>query len=233
MDPQDASPEPLEVYRDLSFSSEPHSSFHRLAARLLSVSANSATCEHLFSVFGNTLTKLRNRMGTSTLSSIAELKMHVRNEHNLNSTKTRMKRMFSARSKTASADEPLVPSVVVQPPSTQPALLATDEDTVSPINEGDLIHACCPRPGFRDLVSDHSAPVEVDEPLAHPSLRGKLNLSQLFNFGNCHWAELYAESARRSYEEELALYDLLNEDAAASDGMEVDVDDTTGDILFG
>ena len=139
--------------------------------------------------------------------------------------------MFSACSKTASADEPLVPSVVVQPPSTQPALLATDEDTVSPINEGDLIHACCPRPGFRDLVSDHSAPVEVDEPLAHPLLRGKLNLSQLFNFRNCHWAELYAESARRSYEEELALYDLLNKDAAVGDGMEVDVDDTTGNIF--
>ena len=123
--------------------------------------------------------------------------------------------------------------MVAQPPSTQPALLVTDEDTMSPINKGDLIHACCPRPGFCDLVLDHSAPIEVDEPLTHLLLRGKLNLSQLFNSVNCHWAELYAESARRSYEKELALYDLLNEDAAAGNGMEVDVDDTAGDILFG
>ena len=172
-DPQDASPEPLEVFRDLSFSSEPHSSFHRLAARLLSVSANSATCKHLFSVFGGALTKLRNQMGTSTLSSIAELKMHVRNEHKLNSTKTHMKRMFSAHSKPASTDESLVPSVVSQLPSMQPESLATNEG-------GDLNHACCPRLGFHDFILNHPAPVEDDELLAHPSLRGKLNLSQLF-----------------------------------------------------
>ena len=144
--------------------------------------------------------------------------------------------MFSARSKTTSTNKPPAPSVVAQPLSTHPTLtlLATDEEAMSPIVEGgDLDHVCCPRPGFRDFILDHSAPVEVDELPTHPSLRGKLNLSQLFNFGSCHWVELYAESARRSYEEELALYDLLNEDAAAGDGMEVDVDDTTGDILFG
>ena len=45
-------------HRDLSFSSEPLSPFHRLASHLLSICANSATCEQLFSVFGNTLTKL-------------------------------------------------------------------------------------------------------------------------------------------------------------------------------
>ena len=230
---QDAPLDPLEVYRDLSFSSEPHSPFHRLAARLLSVSANSATCERLFSVFGNTLTKLRNRMGTSTLSSIAELKMHVCNEHHLHSTKTRMKHMFATRSKTTRSDELSALSVATQPPSPHPASPANDEVVVSSIDE-DLDGVRCPRPGFRDFISDdHTAPAEDDKPPTHPSSRGKLSLSQLFNFENRHWVDLYAECAKGSYEEELALYDLLNEDAATGEGMEVDVDETTADILIG
>ena len=72
--------------------------FYRLANRLLLISANSATCEQLFSVFGTTLTKLRNRMGTSTLSSLAELKMHTRDEYKEKSTKNQMKKLFDHRS---------------------------------------------------------------------------------------------------------------------------------------
>ena len=234
MDLQDTPLDPLEVYRNLSFSSEPHSPFHRLAARLLSVSANSATCERLFSVFGNTLTKLRNRMGTSTLSSIAELKMHVRNEHHLNSTKTQMKRMFTTRSKTTHSDEPPVQQTIAQPPSPWPASPTSNDAPISS-TDGDLNHVHCPRPGFRDFISDRCdiGPIEDDEPVACPPSGGKLSLSQLFNFENRHWATLYEECAKRSYEEELALYDLLNEDAATGDGLEVDVDETTADILIG
>ena len=224
----------MEVYCDLSFSSERDSPFYRLAARLLSVSANSATCERLFSVFGNTLTKLRNQMGTSTLSSIAELKMHVRNEHRLNSTKTRMKRMFTTRSKTTTplGDLPGL-STAVQPPTMPPMSPASDEDCAASIDE-DLDRIHYPGQGFRQFISDHhSAPVEDDEPFAHSSPRGKLRLCELFNFANRHWVELYEECAKKSFEEELALYDLLNEDAGTGEGMEVDVDETTADILIG
>lgn len=228
---QDVPLEPLEVYRDLCFSSEPNSPFHRLAAHLLSVSANSATCERLFSVFGNTLTKLRNRMGTSTLSSIAELKMHVHNEHHLNSTKKRMKRMFSTRSKTA-LEEPVL-STAAQPSGSQPGSLASNE-IMSSIDDDLDQSTHNPRPpGFRDFISDRpSAPIEDYELYDCHSSRGKMSLADLFNFGNQHWIGLYEECAKRSYEEELALYDLLNEDAATSDGMEVDVDETTADILI-
>jgi hypothetical protein len=173
---QDTPLDPLEVYRDLSFSSEPHSPFHRLAARLLSVSANSATCERLFSVFGNTLTKLRNRMGTSTLSSIAELKMHVRNEHRLASTKTRMKRMFATRSKAAPTDELSALSTVVQPPDPQSVPSASDGNAAPPTDDGaNPVHG--PRSGFHDSISDDCfMPVEENEVFSNP---GKLSLSQL------------------------------------------------------
>ena len=49
----------------------------KLAKRILSFTANSASCERLFSVFGNTLTKLRNRTGTKTLHNLAEIKLHI------------------------------------------------------------------------------------------------------------------------------------------------------------
>ena len=52
---------------------------------------------------GATLIELRNRMGTSTLSSLAEIKMHIRGEHQERSTKIGMKRLFGHRSKTTSS----------------------------------------------------------------------------------------------------------------------------------
>jgi len=72
----------------------------QFANRVLSITANSASCERLFSVFGNTLTKLRNRMGASTLANIAELRMHLRDEELAESKEqcsTRIKRHLGTR----------------------------------------------------------------------------------------------------------------------------------------
>ena len=169
-------------------------------------------------------------MGTSTLSSIAELKMHVCNEHRLNSTKTRMKRMFASRSKTTPPDEL---STAAQPPIPQPESLASNEDIIPSTDEG-LNHESGRAPGFHNLIADHCrAAVEDDELPSYPSSGGKLTLVQLFNFQNRHWVDLFEECANSSYEEELALYELLNEDSATVDGMEVDIDETTADILIG
>jgi len=221
---QEIQPDPLEVYRDLSFSSEPHTPFRRLAVRLLSVCTNSATCERLFSVFGNVLTKTRNRLGTSTLRSIAELKMHVRNEHWLNSTKSRMKRMFSTRSKSAPHGEPTTPFTPTQPLDSRPTPSTSDDD-IPPSIDRDTSHT-----GFRDFIA--TMPTNDSDIPAHDSPGVKMSLSELFNFENSHWTDLYEECASRSFEAELALYDLLNEDAAAGEGAEVEVDETTADILL-
>lgn len=172
-------------------------------------------------------------MGTSTLSSIAELKMHVRNEHRLRSTKTRMKRMFATRSATTPTDELSTLSTAAQPPS-PPSVSPTSNEFAVPSIDEDPNHAHPLRSGLHDIICDHNpAPTEDDEPPTYVSQGGKLSLGELFDFGNDHWVKLYEEHARRSFNEELALYDLLNEDAATGDGMEVDVDETTADILIG
>ncbi|KZT28657.1 hypothetical protein NEOLEDRAFT_1175520 [Neolentinus lepideus HHB14362 ss-1] len=75
------SPNPLNVWQGFSFSGSELSPPSKLAHQILSICANSASCEHLFSTFGLILTKLQNRMGKKTMLSLAELKMHLQDEH--------------------------------------------------------------------------------------------------------------------------------------------------------
>ena len=92
-----SSPDPLKVYKGISSINGCPPPLFKLANHILSICPNSASCERLFSVFGNTLTKLRNRLGNTTLTSLAELKMHIRDEHMRDAdTKKRMKRFFGA-----------------------------------------------------------------------------------------------------------------------------------------
>ena len=60
-----------------------------------------------------------------------------------------------------------------------------------------------------------------------------MSVEELFDFGQSHWVELYAKSPRRSFDEELKLYELLDLDAQGEDDVDLDVDDSTGAILHG
>jgi len=60
-------------------------------------------------VFGNTLTKLRNRLGRVVLTQLSELKMHVRDEQLESGGKSRLKRRFEARAKGKGNPEISVP----------------------------------------------------------------------------------------------------------------------------
>ncbi|KIO10306.1 hypothetical protein M404DRAFT_95609, partial [Pisolithus tinctorius Marx 270] len=53
---------------------------HRIAKQLLSLCPNSASCEWLFNMFGEILTKWQNRLSTENLTALAELKMYVQEE---------------------------------------------------------------------------------------------------------------------------------------------------------
>ncbi|KAF5319230.1 hypothetical protein D9619_008286 [Psilocybe cf. subviscida] len=79
------SPDPFQVYHDIGSLNvdrrESLSPLVRLAQRILSICANSASCERLFSSFGLILTKLRTRLSIDNLVNLAELKMYIRDEH--------------------------------------------------------------------------------------------------------------------------------------------------------
>jgi hypothetical protein len=53
----------------------------QLARRILSICANSASCERLFSMFGLILTRLRSRLWGKAMTDLAELRLHLRDEH--------------------------------------------------------------------------------------------------------------------------------------------------------
>jgi hypothetical protein len=72
------------------------------------------------------------------------------------------------------------------------------------------------------------------EPVRAPGIIGDLvSVEELFDFGQSHWVELYAKSPRRSFDEELELYELLDIDAQGEADVDLDVDDSTGAILHG
>ena len=212
--------DPLAILLDFVFPGCPPSPFFRLADRLLSIVANSATCERLFSVFGTTLTKLRNRMGTSTLSSLAELKMHIRGEHQEKSTKIRMKNLFNNRSRNI----PPAPTSPPQPPPFSPN--PQNEPTID-LSTSFISEALAS--GLRHLIPDETAD---DEP-SFDEVDSSISLENLFNFNTCHWVNLYDKYAKKHLTDELELCELLSQDAATDEGAEVDVDEMTGDILMG
>ena len=221
-------PDPLVLLEEFEHPGSTRTSFFRLADRLLSIVANSATCERLFSVFGMTLTKLRNRLGTSTLSSLAELKMHIRGEHQENSTtKTRMKNMFDHRSKTHPHSTPQ------QPPQADPNPAQAEPDTndsdVEMSSTSDSASASTSDPSLRHLIPTEA----TDSEPRNLETGSSVSLQDLFNFDECSWTNIYGEYAKRHLADELEVCELLNKDAATENSLEVDVDEMTGDILMG
>ena len=199
--------------------------------RILNICANSATCERLWSVYGITLTKLRNRLGTETLTSLGELKMHIRDEHMRKETKTRMKRLFSIR---AQAAGPIpTPTALVEPAendnddSDAAAAAATTQT-----NSGDAHN------GFREIADEQARRVAEDEtdqaPVTVSTIIGRpIPLEHLFDFTDSHWTTIYEKTARRSFDEELELYELLDMDAAGEEEADIDIDDSTADVMLG
>jgi hypothetical protein len=60
-----------------------------------------------------------------------------------------------------------------------------------------------------------------------------VSVGELFDFSQSHCVDLYAKTARRSFDEELELYEPLDLDAEGEDDVDWDVDDSTGAILHG
>ncbi|KZT33663.1 hypothetical protein SISSUDRAFT_1032985, partial [Sistotremastrum suecicum HHB10207 ss-3] len=119
-------PDPSQYYKDLFVNNVAPTPIIRLALHLFAICPNSASCERLFSTFGLILTKLRSRLGNERLLGLAELKMHLRDEHvrdGLRQDLQQRKRKFGvfnqpgaaelARSKAAAA-VPVIPT----PPTT-------------------------------------------------------------------------------------------------------------------
>ena len=250
-----------------------------LTKRILLISANSASCERLFSIFGNTLTKIRNQLGTNTLTNLAELKMFLHDQHLKRGTKKCLKNISKgcvedanyrhSSSQQPDADMNIDPSLPVssssassQIPANQSTqnptdsqsnhasahpMLSSQDDSLSSESDNDepltadleSTTACNQRlagTSFRTIVNTHSRLTSEDEvntrPVTAPlTIKNCIPIQQLFDFHQSHWVDKYQKHPLRSFDEELALYELLDLDAQGEDNIDVDVNDTTGDIL--
>jgi hypothetical protein len=71
---------PLEVWDAISHPNHPLTPLAQLACCILSICPNSASVEHLRSVFGTILTRLRTQLGNKALLDIAKLKLYLQEE---------------------------------------------------------------------------------------------------------------------------------------------------------
>jgi len=228
------SPDPTTVYHGISpIISTSLPPLFKLANHILSICPNSASCERLFSVFGNTLTKLRNRLGHQTLTSLAELKMHIRDEHlRAGETKKRMKRFFGREHTTASAQAHSQEPITLAPPLTttddaEADDFAMDIDPVLPQSEAGSANE------FNILTSSFASQASRDDDDGDGQMPSviSIKIADLFDFTNRTWIGLHERSTSRSLDEELELYELLDADAPGDSDINVEIDPALDSVL--
>ncbi|KAG5637263.1 hypothetical protein H0H81_005196 [Sphagnurus paluster] len=182
---------------------------------------NSASCERLFNIFGTTLTRLRSRLRTKTMVNLAELRLHLRNEHiQTGRIKQRLKRKLTTHHE--SAEQHSVP----EPPPDNPA--DNDEDNDDNEIDGEQPTAGSVPAGetrsrasrsFHHTISPVQALATPDE-VASTAASDSMKIEDIFDFTNKKWGEIAKQLALRGLEDEQEFYEVVDLDAAG----EVDED---------
>ncbi|KAI9442952.1 ribonuclease H-like domain-containing protein [Lactarius indigo] len=224
------SPDPVELYEGMVpiTAGSPPTPLFKLALHILSICPNSASCKRLFSVFGNTLTKLRNRLGKSTLTSLAELKMHIHDEHVRNGdTKQRLKRFYGTTSRASPSSGQL--ESLLTPPllDDEAGDIAMDIDPVlQQLLDGET-------DDFNRITESFGRQSDYDNDDRDGQMPSTISITivDLFNHAEKNWISLHERSASRSLNEELELYELLNSDPAGVEGVDVEIDHALDSIF--
>ena len=153
-------------------------------------------------------------MTTSTHTALAELKMHVRSEHQEKLTKLQMKHLFDHRSRNSFLD----PEPTSTPPDPEDAITHSALPTPSETSTSGLSHL---------ILND----IEGDE-LGLAGANNPISLNELFNFNSDRWTGLYDSQGRKHLAEELAICEFLSQDAMTDKGMEVDINEIMSEILM-
>jgi hypothetical protein len=158
------------------------------------------------------------------------VKIHVRDEYMKPTPKENLKRYFGppiavpTNPISAAGDGPSVQSVPEPTTFTPPSEPQQPSSSTPSGNRNN---------SFTELMNQHIRSVEEDnqdnEPVRISATLPLMPLSNLFDIASTHWATLYQSHVRYSYDEELALYELLELDADGEEDPEFD--DTIHDIL--
>lgn len=202
------------------------SEFLKFARRLLEVSTNSASCERLFSIFGQILSKYRTRMGTDLLEMLAEIKMCLRDElAQSGEERERLKKQFdyvqearapATPAAAAAATATTTPGASPNPPPASSLDASSDEPSSTNTD-------------FRKWLEHQFRAVEEDDTDNAP-VRGNtspgfpMELTAIFDFSSEFWLDEYDKRATASLEDEMLIHEWLNLDADADVDDEIDPD---------
>lgn len=187
-------------------------------------------------MFGNTLTKHRARLAMRTMTDQAELRLFLRDEHlKQEAERKRAKRQTTSHGVTApprpqpqstpSASTSALPSSETHAAtglSAPPVATVTDgsPDTVDDeIEDGnvDSTRETTSRRLNTVFANMTRASEEMEaedlDPAAPPPTSVKVLLKNLFDFSNAYWVRADARISKRSLDNELELYQLLDLDA--------------------
>ena len=247
-------PDPVDVYDDYKYGQDDHFIF-QLGRKLLSITANSASCERLFSKYGVILSKCQSRLLKDHMMQRAQLKAHIHDEHlrddsmhkhakqHFSSIKDRQK----ADAKTATAANPSLNSMesssqgdhaegsTSSDDSTSLPNIFTSTSSESPDLQGSTFSSFVNQQW--ELVTEDDTDSEPlfdgtlpsHRPAAQTTRLPLLKLTELFDFNNTHWAAAVRRAQEDSFEKELEFYELLDLDAEGEDDL--DVDNTTEQVL--
>ena len=190
----------------------------RLAIHIFSIHANSASCERLFSLFGNIQTRKRNRMTSKTLQTLAEVKMHLRDSHaaswNLKQ-QSRTKWQFGPPSNDHNQEppQPTTPNSTSSsmPPPTTSGRDTETEDELHPIGFREMIE------DFNSLGSDEVEPSPED---GSTYVWAKRCICDLFDFTSTYWVKENRKKHSQYLDEERGFCEFLSNNDVDSVGVE-------------
>ncbi|KAI0801429.1 ribonuclease H-like domain-containing protein [Fomes fomentarius] len=192
-------PDPLDIWRDSIIAGTPIPPLHQIAIHVLSICPNAADCERLFSVLGFLMNDRRTRLSNSTLLNMAELRLHLRDEHVRKGVKARLKHHFGDR--------------VPDPADIQQASAAPEDSSTSrQARRAEERREF--RAGLEALTQSMSILDEEDEDRVPTWLPSKIcvSLEQLFDFSNAFWTEWDNRYVTNTLEEELEIWNILDMD---------------------
>jgi hypothetical protein len=226
--------DPIMVHKGISIKGEQPPPLFKLAYHILSICPNSASCKHLFSVFGNMLTKFRNRLRNKTLTSLAELKMHIRDEHVCEGEMMKhMKRFFGAATTIPGISPPSVPQAPTTTPEPTTLSSATETDVEIELDPPILQVSDDVRNDFRCIVESFPRLAEGDQDEDNVWMPSHISspISELFDFKKNHWVSLHEQSASRSLDKEPEFYELLDMDAPGDEDVNLDINSSLDSVL--
>jgi hypothetical protein len=246
--------DPIECYDGLRIPGQPRTPLQTLACRTLTISANSASVERLFSLFGQILTKLRSRLrnDSEAMVMLAELKLHIRDEYKKSgAAKTRLRRHIAGaprplagqdRQSQPRTESPLAVCAPAAPPSTSsPSQQQSQPGPETPQADDTSSLASSAGPAnaegsLDDIVESLLKLVDEEENIeSHLSCTAscsQIKLSELFDFTVECWMETAELTGSRGLQDELEFCELLDMDGSGEQDTDIMVDGMSEAILM-